>query len=37
MRYCLYDQPVIFGVGMEDELEESRRRNALLGSCAEKY
>lgn len=30
MRYCLYNQPVIFGVEKEDELEESRSRNALL-------
>lgn len=37
MRYCLYDQPVIFGVDMEDELEESRNRNALLESCTERY
>lgn len=30
MRCRLYNQPVIFGVEMEDELEESRSRNALL-------
>lgn len=30
MRYCLYNQPVIFGVEKEDELEEGRSRNALL-------
>lgn len=30
MRYCLYNQPVIFGAEKEDELEESRSRNALL-------
>lgn len=37
MRYCQYGQPVIFGVEMEHELEESRGRNTLLWNCTERY